>query len=81
MDTETLATEMLKELKANNERSEKREKRWFTLAMIELVIIVVITGMFIWYINQPIEETIETTEYTQDANTGDNSSITQSIGE
>ena len=81
MDTETLATEMLKELKANNERSEKREKRWFIAFIVALVLWFITIGLFVWYINQPIEETIETTEYTQDANTGDNSSITQSIGE
>lgn len=81
MDTETLATEMLRELKRNNERADKKEKRWFTVSIIELAIIFLITGMFIWYINQPIEEVIETTEYTQDTNTGDNSSIIQSIGE
>lgn len=61
---------------------KNEKKRWFTLAMIELVIIVVITGMFIWYINQPVEETVETIEYTQDADTeGDNSPITQEIGD
>ena len=71
----TLATEMLAELKNNS-------KRWFIIAIIELVVIISITGMFVWYINQPIEETTETTEYTQDADTsGENSPITQTIGE
>lgn len=82
MDTETLATEMLRELQKNNERVDKEKKRWFIVSIVELIIIVLITGMFIWYINQPIEETVETIEYTQDADTeGDNSPITQEIGD
>ncbi len=70
---ETLATELLHELKANS-------KRWFIISIIELVIILTITGLFVWYIYQPIEET--TIEYSQDADTeGDESPIEQSIGE
>ena len=70
---ETLATELLHELKANS-------KRWFIISIIELVIILAITGLFVWYIYQPIEET--TIEYSQDADTeGDESPIEQSIGE
>lgn len=73
MEKETLATEMLRELKINS-------KRWFIIAIVELVIIIATTGIFVWYINQPIEE-IETTT-TQDADTeGDNSPINQHIGE
>lgn len=73
MEKETLATEMLREIKAQS-------KRWFIVAIIELVIIIATTGIFVWYINQPIEETITTT--TQDADTeGDNSPINQHIGE
>jgi len=35
-------------------------------------------GAFIWYVNQPVEDTI----YTQDADTeGENSPISQDIGE
>jgi Sec-independent protein secretion pathway component TatC len=71
---DNLATEMLKELKSN-------AKRWFIAFIVALVLWFITIGLFVWYINQPIEETTETTEYTQDANTGDNSSITQSIGE
>ena len=73
MEEKNLATEMLHELKAQS-------KRWFIIAIIELIIIIATTGIFVWYINQPIEE-IETTT-TQDANTeGDNSPINQHIGE
>ena len=72
MVNETLATEMLKELKANN-------KRLFIIAIIELVIIVTIIGIFVWYINQPVEEIVT---YEQEADTeGDYSPITQMIGE
>ena len=71
---DNLATEMLKELKS-------KAKRWFIAFIVALVLWFTTIGLFVWYINQPIEETIETTEYTQDANTGDNSSIIQSIGE
>lgn len=71
---DNLATEMLKELKSN-------AKRWFIAFIVALVLWFTTIGLFVWYINQPSEETIETTEYTQDANTGDNSSIIQSIGE
>ena len=73
MEERSLALEMLKEVKAQS-------KRWFIIAIIELVIIIATTGIFVWYINQPIEETITTT--TQDADTeGDNSPINQHIGE
>jgi uncharacterized membrane protein (DUF485 family) len=77
MKEEKLAMEMLAELKSN-------AKRWFIVSVIELLIILIITGIFVWYINQPIEQTTEetTTEYTQDADTqGDNSTINQNIGE
>lgn len=70
---ETLATEMLREIKAQS-------KRWFISFIIVLMLWFATIGVFIWYINQPIEE-IETTT-TQDADTeGDNSPINQHIGE
>ena len=72
MEEKTLAMEMLSELKAQS-------KRWFVIAIIELCIIFAITGVFVWYINQPVEETIT---YEQEADTeGDNSPISQNIGE
>ena len=71
----SLATEMLKELKENS-------KRWFKIALIELIIIISIVIIFIAYLNTPEEEITKTTSYTQDAETGgENSSITQQIGE
>lgn len=73
MKEDTLATEMLKELKAQS-------KRWFCSFIIVLLLWFATIGVFIWYINQPIEE-VETTT-TQDADTeGDNSPINQHIGE
>lgn len=70
---ESLATEMLREVKANS-------KRWFIIAIIELVVLVFTVTLFIGYLNTPIEET-ETT-YTQEADTeGENSPINQNIGE
>ena len=67
---DNFATEMLKELKTNT-------KRWFIISIVELVIILSISGMFIYYINQPLE----TITYTQEADSQDNSVINQKIGE
>lgn len=73
MKEETLAMEMLRELKAQS-------KRWFISFIIVLILWFATIGVFVWYINQPIEE-IETTT-TQEADTdGNNSPITQNIGE
>lgn len=50
---ESLATELLHEVKMS-------AKRWFVIALIELIIIFGMIGMFIWYISLPVEvETIE----------------------
>jgi len=73
MEERSLALEMLQELKAQS-------KRWFISFIIVLILWFATIGVFIWYINQPIEE-VETTR-TQDADTeGDNSPINQHIGE
>lgn len=67
----TLALEMMKELKANS-------KRWFISFLVVLVLWFTTIGIFIWYINQPVEETT----YSQNADTeGENSPINQNIGE
>lgn len=68
---DSLATEMLKELKSNT-------RRWFIAFVIVLVLWFMTIGLFIAYINQPVEETIT---YTQDADSSDNSSINQRIGD
>lgn len=68
---DSLATEMLKELKSNS-------KRWFIAFVVTLTLWFMTIGIFVWYINQPIEETVT---YTQDADSSDNSSINQRIGD
>ena len=45
----TLASELLHELKLS-------ARRWFIIAVIELVILVSLVGGFIWYISLPVED-------------------------
>lgn len=72
-ENQTLAIEMMKELKANS-------KRWFISFLVVLILWFTTIGIFIWYINQPVEETETIT--TQNADTeGENSPINQNIGE
>lgn len=53
MENETLATELLKELKANG-------RRWFRAFIIMVALEVATIVGFLWYISLPIEEyTIE----------------------
>ena len=74
MKEDSLALEMLKELKHNS-------KRWFIAFLVTLILWFATIGVFVWYINQSIDE-IEETTYTQDAdNLGENSEINQNIGE
>lgn len=74
MKEETLATEMLKELKAQS-------KRWFIIAIVELIIILFSAILFVAYLNTPTEEK-EEISYSQDADTeGENSPINQQIKE
>ena len=68
---ESLATELMKELKSN-------AKRWFIAFIIVLILWFITIALFIGYINQPVEETIT---YTQDADSDNNSSISQKIGD
>lgn len=68
---DSLATEMLKELKSNS-------KRWFIAFVVTLTLWFMTIGIFVWYINQTVEETVT---YTQDADSSGNSSINQRIGE
>lgn len=55
MENETLATELLHELKMS-------ARRWFIIAIVELVIICGITGAFIWYLTLPVDYTEWTVE-------------------
>nr|DAJ75905.1 MAG TPA: chitin synthase regulator [Caudoviricetes sp.] len=74
MKEDTLATEMLKELKAQS-------KRWFIIAIVELIIILFSAILFVAYLNTPTEEK-EEISYSQDADTeGENSPINQQIKE
>lgn len=62
MENETLATELLHELKAS-------AKRWFIIALVELIIICGITGAFLWYLTLPVD----TTEWTVEQEATDRS--------
>ena len=69
MDKETLATEMLREIKATS-------KRWFIAFIITLCLWFATIIGFIWYITLPVEDTT----YTQTVDDIDESEITQNIG-
>lgn len=70
MEKESLAMEMLKELK-------HQSKRWFIIAIIELILIIATnTG---WLIYESNFDTITEEEQTQEAYYNDNSNITQNI--
>lgn len=49
MENESLATELIRELRAQS-------KRWFITALVELGIIIAIVFAFIWYLTLPIDE-------------------------
>lgn len=51
MENETLATEMLKEIKATS-------KRWFIAFLVTLGLWFATIGFFVWYISLPTEETV-----------------------
>ena len=57
---ENLATELLKEVKAQS-------KRWFTAFIVVLLLWFATIGIFIWYISLPIEEY----DVAQDASYGE----------
>ena len=68
----SLAFEMLKEMKSSNKRKD-------IIIMFLIATILIIVGLFVWYINTPVEET-----YTQEMNAttdGDFSEINQQIGD
>ena len=49
MENQPLATELIKELKAQN-------KRMFIIVVIEAILIIAITVGFLWYISLPVDE-------------------------
>jgi len=59
-EVQTLATELLHELKAS-------AKRWFIIAVIELFIILSMAGGFIWYMSLPVEDDVVSVE-SEDGN-------------
>lgn len=50
-ETMPLATELMHELKLN-------AKRWFIIAIVELVIILSMAAGFVWYLSLPINEVV-----------------------
>ena len=61
MVNETLATEMLRELKASN-------RRWFIAFIVVLILWFATIGAFLWYISLPVDEYV-VDQYTDgDAN-------------
>lgn len=49
--TMPLATELLKEVQIS-------AKRWFIIAIVELLIILSMAGGFVWYLSLPIDEVV-----------------------
>lgn len=49
MENQTLASEMLHELKASN-------RRWFIAFIVVLVLWFATIGIFIWYVSLPVDE-------------------------
>ena len=50
-ETMPLATELLKEIQIS-------AKRWFIIAVVELLIILSMAGGFVWYLSLPIDEVV-----------------------
>lgn len=69
MENESLATELLHEIKS-------QAKRWFIAFMIVLLLWFATIGAFLWYVSLPVEE-IESTTVEQEA---DNNTNTQLVG-
>lgn len=69
MENESLATELLHEIKS-------QAKRWFIAFIIILLLWFATIGAFLWYISLPVEE-IESTTVEQGA---DNNTNTQLVG-
>ena len=74
MEEKSLAAEMLQELKASN-------KRWFIIAIVELIIIVsMVIGYFVYESQFSYETETEKYQYVDDSEL-DNSTINQNLGE
>lgn len=78
MEKKSLAMEMLQELKAQNVRLEKAFKGVLTLCII--LIVAFVGSNIAWLVYESQYETVaETTTYTQEAESSDNSTISQDI--
>ncbi len=71
MEKETLALEMMKELKAQS-------KRWFVIAIIELIIIIATNAGWLIY-NGQFEEVTTEEQSIEDIDNSNNSTYTQTI--
>lgn len=49
MENESLATELIRELRAQS-------RRWFITALVELGIIIAVVLAFLWYLTLPVDE-------------------------
>lgn len=72
MDHETLATELLHEIKAS-------ATRWFIAFCVMVVLEIATIAGFLWYISLPVEEYTSTEQAIEDVS-ADNSEISNSIG-
>lgn len=63
MENQTLASEMLSELKASN-------RRWFIAFIVVLALWFATIGVFFWYISLPVDE-VTVDQYTE----GDDNSL------
>ena len=72
MDNESLASELLHEVKMTS-------KRWFIAFCIMVVLEIATIAGFLWYVSLPVEEV--STEYTQSVEDVEGSMVRQIIGE
>lgn len=70
MENDTLATELLKELKAS-------ARRWFVAFCIMVVLELMTIAGFVWYISLPVEEQ----NVTQTADSIEDSDVRQIVGD
>ena len=71
MEKDTLALEMMKELKSHS-------KRWFIIAIIELIIIITTNAGWLIY-NSQFEEITTDEQVIEDIDNSNNSTYTQTI--
>lgn len=71
MEKDTLALEMMKELKTHS-------KRWFIIAIIELIIIIITNAGWLIY-NSQFEEITTDEQVIEDIDNSNNSTYTQTI--